>query len=254
MNAKPFRSGRETKGRDADGRGKDGRFVNTNLGDGEDRRTYIIKMAALRIARCGFDATSVRQIAEDVKIQSGSLYHHFASKDEILYEIVKDAAALVRDETLRIVSAEAEPETKLVALVLRELGEFVQNHRVHVILYNERKTLRSREEFAEIRTAKQEAYKAWRSLLEAGNETGQFKSTLDPYHTIRTITRMLNSAADWFASDDPTKSTVVQQYTFDEVESFYLEFILGAVRHPVRGGDPIPVEAGRRLAYPPSEP
>lgn len=220
----------------------------SSVGSVEDRRSRILRKATIRIAQHGFEATTVRQIADDVNILSGSLYHHFATKDEILYDIVKGAAVLVRDETLRIVASEAEPETKLVALVMRELGEFVQNHSVHAILYNERKILRSREEFADIRKAKQDAYRAWRTMLEAGMDAGLFDRELDLYQTIRTITRMLNSAADWFASHDETVSSVVDQYTFEQVEAFYLRFIVGAVRHPSRAAEPLPIEAGRRLA------
>lgn len=220
------------------------------VGSLEDRRSGILRKATIRIAKFGFEATTVRQIADDVNILSGSLYHHFATKDEILYDIVKDAIVLLRDETLRIVASDADPETKLVALVMRELGEFVQNHQVHTILYNERKLLRGREEFADIRKAKQDSYRAWRSMLEAGMEAGLFDRELDLYQTIRTITRMLNSAAEWFASNDETISTVVDQYTFDQVEAFYLRFIVGAVRNPGRAGEPLPLEAGRLLASP----
>ena len=217
----------------------------------EDRRSRILRIASARIARHGFEATTVRQIADDVNILSGSLYHHFATKDEILYDIVKDAIVLLRDETRRIIACVADPETKLVALVMRELGEFVQNHQVHAILYNERKILRSREEFADIRQAKQDAYRAWRAMLDEGMAAGQFDRELDLYHTIRTITRMLNSAAEWFASDDETKAVVVGQYSFEQVEAFYLRFIVGAVRDPLRSGAPLPIAAARLLVTPP---
>src|SRR5439155_20727234 len=121
---------------------------------GADRREYIIRKAAERIARHGFAVTSVRQIADDVDILSGSLYHHFATKEEILHEIVKDAVVLLRDETLRIAAADADPETRIVALILLELGELVENYPVHAILYNERKLFRSSPEFADVMAAK----------------------------------------------------------------------------------------------------
>lgn len=40
----------------------------------------------------GFHATSVRDIAEAVGIQGGSLYSHYAGKDELLWDIVNDSA------------------------------------------------------------------------------------------------------------------------------------------------------------------
>jgi AcrR family transcriptional regulator len=215
-----------------------------------DRRAYIIRKAAERIARHGFASTSVRQIADDVDILSGSLYHHFATKEEILHEIVKDAVVLLRNETLRIASADADPETRLVALVLLELGELVENHPVHAILYNERKLFRSSAEFSDVRAAKKVIYDAWRAILSEGMKNGQLDASLDLYQTIRTIMRMLNSAADWYASGDETIARMVEQYTFEQVKSFYLRFIMGAVRDPRRALDPIPRTAAERLIPP----
>lgn len=249
MSAKQARAPKSVKGagRQVETKKARGRDKATSEA-GEDRRSLILRKATIRFAQSGFEATTVRQIADDVNILSGSLYHHFATKDEMLLEIVMDAVILLRDETSRIVAAEADPEIKLVALVMRELGEFVQNHQVHAILYNERKLLRGREEFAEIRLAKKASYKAWRAMLEAGMAAGQFDKSLDLYQTIRTITRMLNSAAEWFSSNDETLESMVRQYSFEQVEAFYLRFILGAVRDPGRSAEPIPIEAGRCLA------
>lgn len=48
-----------------------------------DRRQRIIIEAARLFAANGFEATSIRDIASASGILSGSLYHHFASKEEI---------------------------------------------------------------------------------------------------------------------------------------------------------------------------
>lgn len=213
----------------------------------DERRDRIIEKATTRIAKYGFEATTVRQIADDVQILSGSLYHHFATKDEILHEVVRGAAKMLRDETLRIAGMDASPEARLIALVMLELGEMVQNHEVHAILYNERKLLRAREEFADVRQAKQDAYRGWRAIVEAGMAAGEFDRELDVYQAIRTIMRMLNSAADWYAGGEASLSTVVERYTFDQVEAFYIRFILGAVRNPARALAPAPIDEARRL-------
>src|SRR4051794_25648704 len=70
-----------------------------------DRRSRIIAIATRKFAEFGFEATTVRQIADDVNILSGSLYHHFATKDDILHEVVRDVVVQMRDSTLRIASA-----------------------------------------------------------------------------------------------------------------------------------------------------
>jgi AcrR family transcriptional regulator len=44
--------------------------------------------AGLLFVRDGYEATSMRDIAAAVGIKAGSLYHHFASKDELLVAIL----------------------------------------------------------------------------------------------------------------------------------------------------------------------
>jgi AcrR family transcriptional regulator len=57
-----------------------------------DRREQLLSTAERFFASRGFHATSIRDIAEAVKIKGGSLYAHIESKDDLLWEIVNDAA------------------------------------------------------------------------------------------------------------------------------------------------------------------
>jgi AcrR family transcriptional regulator len=213
-----------------------------------DRRAEILAVATRRFAEHGFEATTVRQIADDVNILSGSLYHHFATKDEMLHEIVRDAVLQMRDNTRRIAAAPLDAEHRLVALILLDLGELTRNQEAHAILNNERKFFRRREEFAYVVQAKKEAYLAWRAVLEDGAAGGLFKPDLDVYLTISTVVRMLNAAADWYKNEDAYMSGKVVTYALDEVIDFYLGFILSAVRLPARASAPIPRKAVEELA------
>src|SRR5258706_8939849 len=59
-------------------------------GDGEDRRAQILRVSAELFAERGYASTTVRNIAERTGLLSGSLYHHFDSKESILQEILTD--------------------------------------------------------------------------------------------------------------------------------------------------------------------
>jgi AcrR family transcriptional regulator len=212
-----------------------------------DRRAEILAVATRRFAEHGFEATTVRQIADDVSILSGSLYHHFATKDDMLHEIVRDAVLQMRDNTVRVAGAPLDAEHRLVALILLDLGELTRNQQVHAILNNERRFFRRREEFAYVVQAKKEAYLAWRRVLEDGVAEKLFKPDLDSYLTISTTVRMLNAAADWYKNEDAYMSGEAG-YTLDRVIDFYLDFILSAVRAPTRTGEPIPRRACEEIA------
>lgn len=213
-----------------------------------DRRSEILRVATNRFAQFGFESTTVRQIADDLNLLSGSLYHHFATKDEMLHEIVRDAVLQMRDNTMRIAKAPLDAEHRLVALILLDLGELTRNQSVHAILHNERKLFRRNDEFAYVVQAKKAAYVAWQSVLREGMKAKLFKPDIDLYLTISTILRMLNTAADWYKNEGESVLNVVGHYALDQVIDFHLDFALSAVRERARIAEPIPRAACQELA------
>ncbi|MBN9560785.1 MAG: TetR family transcriptional regulator [Alphaproteobacteria bacterium] len=54
----------------------------------DESRAYILTAAARLFRSQGYAATTLRQIAAAAGIQAGSIYYHFASKDEILLHVL----------------------------------------------------------------------------------------------------------------------------------------------------------------------
>ena len=212
-----------------------------------DRRERILAAAELRFAEFGFGATTVRQIADDVDILSGSLYHHFATKEEILGEIVREAVLRLHRISVGIAAAPADAELRLVALILADLGELTAHQSVHAILFNERKFFRRSADFAYLMKAKKETYEAWQTVLSDGSSEGLFRPDIDVFLTISTIVRLLNAGADWYTHEDGSPLDALKNFSLDELTDFYLAFILRAVRTADRAGNPVPREAAQKL-------
>ncbi len=214
-----------------------------------ERRYEILDAAARRIADHGFEATTVRQIADDVGILSGSLYHHFATKDDMLHEIVRDAVQKMRANTLRIAHLRADAEHRLIALILLELGEITANQKVHAILTNERRLFRNRPEFRYVLKAKMGIYRAWRKVLQDGIKAKLFRSDTDIFLTILTILRMLNNAADWFKNDEAhgLGDADDSSYSLDTVIDFHIQFVLNGIRSLARASERVDRLAGETL-------
>jgi hypothetical protein len=85
-------------------------------------------------------------------------------------------------------------------------------------------------------------------VLQDGIDTNLFKPGIDIYLTISTIMRMLNTAAEWYASEDTSIAGAVGPYTLDQLIDFHLDFILGAVRASHRAAEPAPRAACEELA------
>ncbi len=67
----------------------------------------------------GFDATSVSDIARALGLTKAGLYHHFESKEALLFEIMMFGLDKVRDEVIVPVRAIRDPEERLRQLVMR---------------------------------------------------------------------------------------------------------------------------------------
>lgn len=80
---------------------------------GERRREEILSVAAAMFRERGYYGTTVRDVASEVGITSGSIFHHFGSKEEILFQVVSEGV----DETILSVNKAREstssPEEKL---------------------------------------------------------------------------------------------------------------------------------------------
>ena len=74
-----------------------------------DTRGQIQRAALRRFTTQGYDATSLREIAEDLGVTKAAVYYHFPTKDDILESLLSDLAASLDELTTW---ARAEPSTR----------------------------------------------------------------------------------------------------------------------------------------------
>src|SRR5450432_835499 len=83
----------------------------------QEPRQEILRAAARLFQQQGYDATSMNDVAASLKLSKGGLYHHFQSKDEILFEIMNHAMELTQERVLAPVRSIADPVERLRALI-----------------------------------------------------------------------------------------------------------------------------------------
>ncbi len=82
-----------------------------------DSRQEILRTAARLFQQRGYDATSMNDVAAALKLSKGGLYHHFQSKDEILFEIMDHAMELTQERVIGPASLISDPVARLRALI-----------------------------------------------------------------------------------------------------------------------------------------
>ncbi|HYL12949.1 MAG TPA: TetR/AcrR family transcriptional regulator [Terriglobales bacterium] len=82
-----------------------------------DSRQEILRTSARLFRERGYDATSMNDISAALKLSKGGLYHHFRSKDEILFHIMNHAMDITEERVLAPVRRVSDAEERLRALI-----------------------------------------------------------------------------------------------------------------------------------------
>jgi len=156
-----------------------------------------IHRAACRLFReRGFHATSVRDIAEAVGLQGGSLYAHVEKKDDLLWDIVNEAADRFFTALQPIVDADLEIMQKLRNAILAHLDVITSDLDAAAVYTVEWRHLSS-ERCAAVTKRRDEYEALFRSLVgEAIRE--RFISAIDAPSAALFILSALNYVFTWY--------------------------------------------------------
>ena len=135
----------------------------------------IVSAAAKVFRTKGYHAATVRDIADEVGILKGSLYHHFDSKEDLLYLVVKEPIAQMFRTISEIAAADGTATEKLRRAISAHLEAF-DRHYPHLFVYlRERESVKRR--FREmIGFSPKEYERCWQQIIREGVETGEFRA------------------------------------------------------------------------------
>jgi AcrR family transcriptional regulator len=146
------------------------------MAEPQDRRALILSRAAELFARKSIATTTVREIADAVGVLSGSLYHHFESKDAIAAEILTSYLDLINTRYADVLSGETTPAQSLHDLVLVSLQIAEEQPHATAIYQNELNHLRAEPGLADVQKAAGRVQRTWLRVIEAGVGDGSFRA------------------------------------------------------------------------------
>ena len=205
-----------------------------------DRRELILASAAEMFARKGIGATTVREIADAVGVLSGSLYHHFESKDAIVAEILGAYLASIRARYAGVLASGKPPAECLHDLVLASLQVAQDQPDATAIYQNELHYLREHPLFADVHAAAAEVQRTWLQVIETGAADGSFRDDIPPRVFYRLIRDAVWLSVRWH---HPSGSYPTGQLAAD-VTSIFLDGFARPHRGRVRAA-PAPRRAAR---------
>lgn len=90
-----------------------------------NRRADIVRAAGRLFAEKGYAATTIRDIARAVDMQSGSPFYHFKTKHDMLRAVVLEGIAAINDAVIRAANSGKPPRATFEAMLRAHLDQLL---------------------------------------------------------------------------------------------------------------------------------
>lgn len=186
------------------------------------RRDELLELAATMFAERGLRATTVRDIADAAGILSGSLYHHFSSKEEMVDEVLRGFLDWLFDRYQQIIDSEPNPLERFKELFMASF-DAIEHHHAEVVIYqDEAKRLSGQSRFEYVDELNRRQRKMWVDVLTEGIAQGYFRPDIDVDLVYRLIRDTTWVSVRWYQPGGPL--------TAEQVGLQYLSIVLGGIR------------------------
>ena len=166
--------------------------------DPDSPRGRLLAAAARLFRSKGYDRTTVRDIANEVGILSGSIFHHFRNKDEILRAVMSDCVENLLIRMNLALQGASTPEQRLQAMIRCELESILgEKGNALTVLVFEWRAL-SEESQRALLDCRHQYERLWQKELKSATDAGLIRKTIDPLVMRRFLGGALYWTTHWF--------------------------------------------------------
>jgi len=166
--------------------------------NGSNRRTELLAIAAQLFATRGYSQTTVRDIADEAGILSGSLYHHFDSKEAMLGEILQGFLEGLYAQYAEVVAQDVSAREKFDGLVRSSFRTMHEQQHAVALYQNEYAVMANLPGFDFVTRTSRSIERVWLEVLEAGKQSGDFRPELEMKIVYRLLRDAMWSTVRWY--------------------------------------------------------
>ena len=156
------------------------------------------------IAKHGFKAASLRDIAKEVGIRAPSLYNYISSKEQLLYELIKEPLTSMLTE-YRALARNVDGPVEKLRIFLQVHLNFHLHSRNDVFIGNMELRSLSPSHYRTIINLREEFEQTLYDIINEGVEQGAF-NTAQPRVVTLIMLGMLSGVCNWYQSDGAMSS------------------------------------------------
>lgn len=178
-----------------------------------ERRNQILAIAARLFATHGYAATTVRDIADEAGILSGSLYHHFSSKEAIFQEILRSFMDSLLGQIEAIVAQGNGPRQTLDDLIRTAFTVIEEQYYAVGLYQNESSILQDQPGFEFLAEGSARIEEFWLGQIRAGQAQEEFRDSFDSAIVYRFVRDAVWSTVRWYRPNGRhTSETLTQNF------------------------------------------
>jgi AcrR family transcriptional regulator len=166
-------------------------------------RARLIEVAKRLYQEHGSDHVTVRRIAAAARIEAGSIYYHFSSRDEIIRAVLESGIGEARNEVLQAIAG-AGPQSSPMVRLHAALGAHLK-FTLNAHFSSRLKSIRRLPKRLRDRHMRQEREYAaiFAGLLDEAQKKGLLRTGLDLSVVRMLVLGALTWVAEWYDSDGP---------------------------------------------------
>jgi AcrR family transcriptional regulator len=162
-------------------------------------REDILEAAAQVFRKKGFHGASMADIADSVKLQKASLYHHVTSKQDILLELLERALATLGDEIAKVSSQTLPADQKLRLMIRAYLQALAEYPDLSSVLLFEHRSLDKKNHARHV-PHRDQFEGLWRDVVNEGRRAKLFDCP-DSGLAVRALMGIMNWTLTWYRPD-----------------------------------------------------
>ncbi len=163
-----------------------------------DRRAEILEVAKKMFADRGVKNTTVRQIGTEAGILSGSLYHHFDSKLDMVDEILRSFCDEVL-ERYRAIGSSGEAGVERLQTMVHYAVSLIEDHRAALVMIQaDSDELIDLPRFGYLVEFNAEVERHWLDALGDGIADGTIRDSIEPAMTYRFVRDAILGIISWY--------------------------------------------------------
>lgn len=170
--------------------------------------------------RNGFHGVTVNEIVKTAEISKGGFYHHFTSKDELLFIIHDIFISYVLEQATKV-NKETSTPTERLKTIIKEFVSVFDKYKAHLTVFYQESNYLQPEHEAIVKKKRHQFKRIIQEVIQEGIDVGEFRINLSVEITTMAILGMVNWTYKWYQRSG--------EKSIEEIADYFIDLILHSV-------------------------